>query len=242
MTHEPTFAEKIIRFNVSLEFTGELPDKIAVMNPFRENCCATPASEAFYRKYYNDRNSRYAIFGINPGRFGAGITGVPFTDPVRLKEECGIDISSCPIAREPSSVFVYEMIHAYGGVREFYASWYINSICPLGFTRDNAQGKPVNFNYYDNAALQKAVTPFIEQTFPEQIDCGLRTSVCFCFGKGKNFAYMQKLNSRGNYFKKIIPLDHPRFIVQYKSGQMKEYAKNYARELKEVASTKQILI
>ena len=31
------------------------------------------------------------IFGINPGRFGAVLPGIPFTDPIRLKKECGID-------------------------------------------------------------------------------------------------------------------------------------------------------
>jgi len=49
------------------------------MNPFRENPEALIVSGKFYKKYYNDNNPRFLILGINPGRFGAGVTGIPFT-------------------------------------------------------------------------------------------------------------------------------------------------------------------
>lgn len=232
---EKTFAEKINAFNEALRFDGALPERVSIMNPFKDNACASPASEAFYNKYYNDSRPRLAILGINPGRFGAGITGVPFTDPIRLKEACGIEIPECPRAREPSSVFVYEIIGAYGGVREFYRDWYINSVCPLGFLAEKESGKWVNFNYYDTAALKKAALPFITRTLPEQIACGLCESVCFCFGKDKNYKFLSELNDRRHYFGRIIPLDHPRFIVQYKSRDMKEYARRYAETFKRAA-------
>ena len=32
--------------------------------------------EQFYSKYYSDNNKRILILGINPGRFGSGITGI----------------------------------------------------------------------------------------------------------------------------------------------------------------------
>lgn len=224
-----TFAQKINSFNANLSFREPLPGGIGLMNPFKENDCATPASRAFYQKYYGDSAPRYAILGINPGRFGAGITGVPFTDPVRLAEKCDIHIPGCPHAHEPSSVFVYEVIAAYGSVTDFYASWYINSVCPLGFTRQNAQGRHVNYNYYDSAALKQAATPFIVQTLKEQIACGLDRRICFCFGMDKNYKFLNALNQEHNFFQQIIPLDHPRYIVQYRHSQMKEYAARYAR-------------
>ena len=74
---------------------------------------------AFYNKYYNDDKPRYCIIGINPGRFGGGVTGIPFTDPIRLEKECGID-NNWPRKQELSSVFVYDMINAYGGSKAFY--------------------------------------------------------------------------------------------------------------------------
>lgn len=232
---EKTFAEKIIAFNASLRFDGPLPEGIAIMNPFRENACATPASEAFYNKFYNDHRRRLAILGINPGRFGAGITGVPFTDPFRLKSACGIDIPQCPQAREPSSVFVYEIISAYGGLEEFYRDWYINSVCPLGFLKEKEPGKWLNYNYYDSAALKKAARPFIIKSLPEQIACGLDVRLCFCFGRDKNYKFISALNDEFHYFDRIIPLDHPRYIVQYKSALMKDYAQKYAADFKNAA-------
>lgn len=224
---DATFAAKVNYFNETLAFTAPLPPDIAVMNPFRENDCATPASRYFYDKFYDDYNKRGMILGINPGRFGAGITGVPFTDPNHLKKDCGIDLASCPKAREPSSDFVYDVINLYGGVAEFYRNWYINSLCPLGFTRTNAAGKPVNYNYYDNRELEKAVLPFIIRTLRQQIDFGIHTEVCICMGTGKNYIFMDKLNRKEKFFGKIIPLEHPRYIMQYKSKEKGAYCQKY---------------
>jgi hypothetical protein len=79
-----SFAGKIIAFNRQLNFSGKLPAGIRIMNPFQENVEIMNLSAKFYRKYYNDQNRRHLILGINPGRFGAGITGITFTDPKRL--------------------------------------------------------------------------------------------------------------------------------------------------------------
>src|SRR3569833_2031670 len=103
------------------------------MNPFRENEHALELSTGFYKKFYNDNRQRHLILGINPGRHGAGYTGVPFTDTKRLQSDCGIKYDGKE-THEPSSVFVYEMIDAFGGPKEFYSKFYIHSICPLGFT------------------------------------------------------------------------------------------------------------
>jgi hypothetical protein len=87
--------------------------------------------------------------GINPGRFGAGVTGIPFTDTKRLEEKCWLTIEGLT-TYEPSSVFVYDVIEAYGGVEKFYSDYYISSVCPLGFVKFNEKGKEINYNYYDS--------------------------------------------------------------------------------------------
>lgn len=222
-----TFAARVNHFNSVLSFTGVLPAGIKVMNPFRENACATPASELFYDKYYGDSTARGMILGINPGRFGAGITGVPFTDPHHLEKYCGIHVSTCPKAREPSSQFIYEMIEAYGGVGKFYSRWYINSVCPLGFTKTGASGKAVNYNYYDNKELESAALPFILKTLRQQIGFGIHTQVCFCLGMGKNAAFLKKINQEHNFFAEIVPLEHPRYIMQYKTADKEKYIQKY---------------
>ena len=124
-----TFADKMIAFNKQVEFNGKLPKGISIMNPFKENEHALSISSTFYKNFYDDYKRRHLILGINPGRFGAGITGVPFTDTKRLLQECGIHFEG-KVTHEPSATFVYEVINAFGGVQKFYKKFYIQSICP----------------------------------------------------------------------------------------------------------------
>lgn len=222
-----TFGQKVILFNRQLEYTGApLPAGIRIMNPFREHEQALRISELFYNKYYNDDNARHIILGINPGRFGGGLTGIPFTDPKRLRSACHIGYQG-KVTHEPSSVFVYEMINAYGGPEAFYRDFYINSPCPLGFTTVNADGKEKNYNYYDSKALTDAVTGFMTDNIRKQIALGIDTDTCFCFGTGKNESFLNKLNKQYGFFKRIVALEHPRFIMQYKAKTKLFYIDKY---------------
>jgi len=221
-----TLADRIIHFNKTVNFKGILPAGISIMNPYRESEEALRCSSLFFRKYYSDNNERRFIIGINPGRFGSGLTGVSFTDPKRLEEKCGIS-TSLPRTHEPSSEFIYHMIDAYGGVEKFYKHFYINSVCPLGFTQTNEKGKEVNYNYYDRKDLQEAVLPFIISSLKTQIKLGLSTEVAYCLGFGKNHAFLKKLNAEYHFFKTLIPLEHPRFIKQYKAKFENEYIEKY---------------
>ncbi len=225
------FAEKIIDFNKSLRFDHPLPGNIRVMNPFSENPQALEASSLFYRKYYGDNNPRKLILGINPGRFGAGVTGIPFTDTKRLKEKCGIGINNIS-THEPSSVFVYEFIDAYGGVGTFYGDYYISAVCPLGFVKTGIKGREVNLNYYDDPVLLQSAEQFIVRSLEFQLSFGIDIDSCFCFGNNKNYKYLLALNRQKHYFKRIVPLEHPRFIMQYRSRQKDTYIQKYIRELK----------
>lgn len=108
-----TFGSKVIAFNRELSFTRLLPENIAILNPFQDNPEINRISEAFYNKFYNDERERRLILGINPGRLGAGVTGIPFTDSKRMSGVCGINIESVS-THEPSSVFVCDVIKGYG--------------------------------------------------------------------------------------------------------------------------------
>lgn len=228
-----TFADRVIGFNKQVHFEGKLPPGIRIMNPFREDDNVIPLSSAFYKHFYDDHAIRHLILGINPGRFGAGVTGVPFTDTKRLKNECGIPYTGKE-THEPSSVFVYDVIHAFGGVRAFYGKIYINSICPLGFTAVGPNGKEVNYNYYDSKALTDAVYDFMVDNIRKQIAMGVKTDVCFCFGTGKNEQFLRKLNDRFGFFEKIVALEHPRFIMQYKLKSKQQYIDKYLRAFADV--------
>ncbi len=224
-----TFADKIIEFNKSLYFKGLLPDGIRIMNPFMDNYIFK-VSSSFYRKYYNDNKTRHLILGINPGRFGAGFTGIPFTDTKRLTKECGLDYSGAQ-THEPSSVFVYEVIKEYGGPVRFYSDFYINSVCPLGFTKTGPGGKEINYNYYDSSELINAVLDFIVESIRIQIEFGIAADVCFCFGTGKNEKFLRRLNEQHGFFKEIIALEHPRYVMQYKSRSRQDYITKYINAL-----------
>ena len=226
-----TFADEVIDFYINLDFTGSLPDGISLLNPFRSNSEIIPLIIQFYRKFYNDNYSRHLILGINPGRHGAGVTGLPFTDTKRLNEKCGLNVSGFE-THETSSVFVYDMIEKFGGVNKFYSSFYISSISPLGFTATGKNGKEVNYNYYDSKELTESIFEFAVETIGKQLEFGIVRDVCFCLGTGKNFKFLSKLNDEYHFFNRIEPLEHPRFIMQYRSKQKDDYINNYIRILR----------
>jgi len=225
-----TFAEKIITFCSDLDFTGILPEGISVMNPFKENPAILPVVSQFYKKFYNDNRRRHLILGINPGRFGAGVTGIPFTDTVRLKERCGLSIPGLK-TYETSSVFIYEMINQYGGTEKFYSDYFISSVSPLGFTYKSRTGKRTNYNYYDSKKLTEAVKEFITGSIRRQLEWGIECDVCYCLGSGKNYDFLSKLNNEQGFFQRIEPLEHPRFIMQYRSKQKQVFIDRYIRKL-----------
>lgn len=228
---ENTFATRVIDFNRSLDLNIELPSGIRVMNPFRENPQALEVSSQFYKKFYNDNRTRRLILGINPGRFGAGVTGIPFTDTKRLEEKCGLRIAGVK-THEPSSVFVYEVIEAYGGVDAFYNDYYINSPSPLGFVKTQENGREVNFNYYDSKELQQVLTGFMAESVRQHIQMGIRTDTAFCLGSGKNYRFLQRLNEKQGFFDALIPLDHPRYVMQYRSKHKSDYVRAFVDALK----------
>jgi hypothetical protein len=215
-----TFGKKVVSFNKSLSKGLKVPDSFKILDPFSSPKVRS-LSEQFYNKFYDDLKSRIFILGINPGRFGAGVTGIPFTDPVHLEKYCGIS-NDLHKRHELSSVFVFDFINAFGGCRKFYSKFFITAVCPLGFTRD---GK--NINYYDNRILQDAVEEFIVQKMKTQLDFGSCRDTAIIMGEGKNFKYFSALNQKHHFFKELIPLAHPRYILQYKRKQMKRYLNDY---------------
>ena len=213
------FAEMIINFYRSLE-PPPLPKGIEILFP-QENKEVMKVVETFFCKFYNDTNPRHLIFGINPGRFGAGTTGINFTAPKQLKEFCGID-HSFKSQTELSAEFIYESIQAYGGVEKFYANYFITSVSPLGFLKNG-----LNLNYYDDKKLQTVATPFIIDSIQKQISLGFKTDFCICIGGDKNLKFFSALNQEYEFFDEIVPLPHPRFIMQYRRKQKENYIQQY---------------
>ena len=219
-----TQADAILQFYKQLDPTFDLEDGIEIMNPFQDKK-AWAFAELFYKKFYNDRHRRIFIFGINPGRFGGGITGIPFTDPIRLENECGIKNDFRKIA-ELSSIFIYHVVKAYGGAETFYRDFLITALSPLGFTKNG-----VNLNYYDDKQLLKSSEAFIIDCIRQQ-QTGIQSfDTCFCLGEGTNYKIFMKLNEKYQFFQEIIPLPHPRWIMQYRRKRIDEFVSLYVEKL-----------
>ncbi|MCF8379120.1 MAG: DUF4918 family protein [Bacteroidales bacterium] len=220
-----TFAENVNHFNSKLIIETPLPNGVGVMNPFSDPKVYNLATQ-FYRKYYHDHKIRKLILGINPGRLGAGLTGIPFTDPVKLLEDCGIP-NQLKKVKEPSAGFIHDMIYAFGGLEHFYTKYFINSVCPLGFTFNG-----INYNYYDSKQLESAIKPFIIKSLRQLLAFNVDSSECFCLGNGKNFKFLKNLNNEMHFFKKVTPLPHPRWIVQYRQKQYQYFIHEFIATLK----------
>ncbi len=176
---------------------------------------------SFLDEYFADDRPRTLVFGINPGRFGAGITGITFTDPVALADFCGV-ANDLQRKRELSSIFIYDFINRYFGVREFYARFFLTAMCPLGFTRAG-----VNLNYYDVPALSRATEPFMVASIRRQIAIGGRTDRAIVIGKGKNLRVMEDLNARHSFFDDVLCVEHPRSIMQYRRRHLERHLADY---------------
>ena len=217
-------SEKLIHFYQSLQPPKNLPKDIEILFP-QKDLQVIELIKKFFEKYFNDTKPRHLMLGINPGRYGAGITGVNFTAPRQLKENCQID-HHFGLTSELSAEFIYDMIGEYGGVKKFYTNWFIGSVCPLGFVKN---GK--NINYYDDKKLLIAVTPFIIDCINKQIAIGFNTDKCLCIGGEKNFKFLSGLNNEYKWFKEIVPLPHPRFILQYRRKQKDQFIQQYLSAL-----------
>jgi hypothetical protein len=219
-----SLATHLIQFYQSLVPPGKLPVGIKILFP-QKNREVMKLVKIFFNKYYDDNNSRQLLFGINPGRLGGGITGINFTAPRQLKDNCHI-AHPFEDSSELSAEFIYEVIERYGGPAKFYADYYITAISSLGFTKNG-----INMNYYDDKKLQGAITPFVIENINRVLGYGFKRDRCICIGEGENYKYFTSLNREHQFFTTIIPLPHPRFILQYRRKQKERYIQQYLNAL-----------
>ena len=178
-------------------------------------------TERFFNKFFRDSRERVFVLGINPGRFGSGATGIPFTDSVELEHTCGI-ANNLAKRRETSSEFMYRFIKRWGGPHAFYRDFFLTAVSPIGFVQ-----RGVNCNYYDHPTLLKSVRPFIVDTLTAQFALGARKNKVIVLGSGKNQKIFNDLNLEYDWFREVYVLEHPRFIMQYRRSEMRGYLDKY---------------
>ena len=222
---ENKIVTKILHCNKELSnFDIELPNNYKVINPYKDKL-VNQITKVFYNKYYNDTNKRRLILGSNPARSKSAIIGIPFEDANHITKETGISINK-KYKSNTSSNFLEEVITKYGGYKKFYSNYYMNFVFPLGIVKNET-----NCNYYENKELLNTLYPFIIKWIKNIINIGIDTSICYSIGSGENYKFLLKINKEYHFFKEIIPLEHPRFIMQYNTKNKDYFLQKYLNEL-----------
>jgi hypothetical protein len=214
-----TFADKATEYFLHLTKQKKLLPDVELINPYEKKEVQSLVKK-FYQKYFNDNNDRIFVFGINPGRFGGGLTGISFTDPIALRENCGIE-NSLGNRKELSSKFICSVAEKYGGTNKFFSNVFLTALYPFAIIKD---GK--NYNYYDEKSLADLLKPAITKNIKAQIDFGARRDAAVVLGK-KNADYFLTINQKCGFFKKVAVLEHPRYIMQYRIKRVDKYIDKY---------------
>ncbi len=128
---------------------------ISILSDFMQNW---ESIERFNKKYYGEKLPKTVLCGINPGKNGAGKTGVPFLDFKSLSKIMD-DIDRNDTER--SAQFFYDVVKEIG-VSSFYKSFYVTNISWVGYLKS---GK--NLNYHD---LPLAAKKFVYDMFKYEIE------------------------------------------------------------------------
>ena len=221
--------DEILEFYFKLPKPTDLPDGIEIIYPFEDEETKR-VMRLFFKKYYSDTNPRHILFGINPGRNGAGMTGVGFTDPVLMEEVCGIP-NTLEKTNELSASFICEVVEAYGGPKKFYGDFLFATVLPFGLLKNGR-----NYNYYDDAKTVEYFKPFIYESVQKQMTfSGIKPTIA-TIGQGKNLDFLKKLNNELELFDHIEILPHPRWVMQYRRKEKERYIKEYIEVLAKLHS------
>ncbi|HIP11449.1 MAG TPA: DUF4918 family protein [Arcobacter sp.] len=125
-------------------------EDIIVLDDFLDNW---ENVKRFNEKYYDGYYPKTVLCGINPGKNGAGKTGVPFLDFSSLSKLIDGVVSA---DTERSAQFFYDIAEEIDA-EKFYRSFYVTNISWIGFTKDGN-----NKNYYE---LSDSVKDFIYDAF-----------------------------------------------------------------------------
>lgn len=223
------FFVKVLEYYKKLKTINlSLPESYNLINLYKKENVKKikKVLEAFYKKYYNDNRKRYIVFGSSPARRGSALVGIPFENANNLYKDTGIMLEGFNVNKS-SSDFLMEIIEEYGGRDTFYKDFYMSFICPIGLERLNSKGNKVNANFYETKELVKSLEDLIVEFLKIQMDFNIHKDVCFSIGSGDSYRFLIELNKKYNFFKKIIPLEHPRYIMQYNSKNKSFYKEKY---------------
>lgn len=210
---------------LALHLDASLPDGIEVLTPY-EHPEVRSVVKAFGAIYQSDDSPRLGLWGINPGRFGAGVTGLSFTDPWAVEHQLGIS-TALQGRRELSAEFVSLVVEAYGGAAPFYRDVVLTAFSPLGFVRNG-----VNVNFYDDPALERAIIPFVLRHVHAMHAAGVRHDAMVVLGTGALKRFVERHIVHAFPDTAFVYLEHPRFIMQYRRKRVDEYVQRYVEQIR----------
>lgn len=224
-----TFGSRVLEFNESLERFRWATPEVALLSPIADDKRRAAMAD-FCGKFYDDDESRVFWLGINPSRVRSTSTGIPYTDGFALATICGIpnDFNS---TRELTADFFYRFVQHYGGPEAFYAKHYAGAAYPLSILR-----KEKYCNYYDKGLPDEVIASIPDQ-MRRQADIGHR-GVLVVIGSGQNAMVLKRLNDELQIFSHVLVVEHPRYIMQYKSAALPEFLDKFvevAREAERLA-------
>jgi len=225
-----SFAQFVERFLTQVSISDHLPSGIEILQPYGNPEVRRVLHEMCVR-YYSSSSRRIGVWGINPGRFGAGLTGLSFTDPWAVHHDLGIT-TTLSGRREMSAEFISMVIAAYGGPTSFYHDVYMSALSPLGFIRDG-----VNINFYDDPALEKLMTPNIIRWMNDVFEHRVRRDVTILLGSGKLRTFMERSVREAAGVSEVVYLDHPRYIMQYRRRDVVRYVQLYVDTIRQAVDS-----
>lgn len=209
--------DNMLNFYDEIRNVNELKqENVTVLNEFIKN-------EKFMRKFYEeyiDNNIvdiKVVMCGINPGKYGAGKTGIPFIDFNSLSE---LLLNVQRNDSERSAEFFYSVIKKYGA-KKFYSNIYVTNICSIGFVKESK-----NYNYYQ---LPENIKEIINMNFLDKMKI-VKPNVIIPLSKDveKTLKYIK---SNGKLEGVLIDsrLNHP-YFCSIKTNWEKEF-NNYSNKL-----------
>lgn len=172
--------------------------------------------EKYYDKYVDFDSDKIVLCGLNPGRFGAGLTGVPFIDFKSLskmlsniKKDDG----------ESSAQFFFELVKKFG-IEKFYKICYVTNISKFGYSKKSS-AKNVNYPKLPNSAQDWLFKRFIEEMnlIKPKVIIPLSDDVAKTL---KVLTQAQQLDY------KIAPkLNHPAWVMTYKKKDKNLWLQKY---------------
>jgi uracil-DNA glycosylase len=112
----------------------------------------------FHKKYVQPNSPKIVMCGINPGRKGAGISGIPFIDTNSLSKMLP-DISN--LKSEKSAKFFFSIVEELG-INEFYKNVHVTNMSWFGFYKLD-KGTNLNYNSLPIEIQNVLIDKFVEE-------------------------------------------------------------------------------